>query len=45
MDEWTTIRISRRLQAILLERGQKNESYDEVITRLISDTENSDGRV
>jgi len=38
MDEvWTNIRISRKLHAILEEKGKKSETFDETITRLIED--------
>ena len=34
-DNWTNIRISRKLHAILEERGKKAETFDQTITRLI----------
>lgn len=35
MNEWTNIRISRKLHAKLSSLGKKSETFDETITRLI----------
>jgi hypothetical protein len=39
MDDWTNIRISRKLHKVLEERGKKSETFDETITRLIGEDE------
>jgi hypothetical protein len=36
-NDWITIRISKELHSFLLERGNKSESFDRIITRLISE--------